>query len=451
MADQNISGIQGGGAGLDSATMRRVGQRLIPFLLLCYFISFLDRVNVSFAALQMNRDLGFDKAVYGFGAGLFFVTYCIFEVPSNLLLYRFGATRWLARIMLVWGILAAAMALVVGPYSFYTMRLLLGCAEAGFFPGVLFFLTLWFPATYRGRIISLLMCGVALSGLIGSPLSGWILSLDGFAGLHGWQWLFILEGVPAMILAPFCLLYLQDGPARAKWLPDNEKAWLATTLQSENRSSSAKPKGADVRALLNPRVLLLAAMYFSNVMVLNSILFFLPLIIKGFGLSNLQTGFVNAIPSAAALVAVIWWGRRSDRRHERYGHAAFANLLAGLALLVSVLIADPTLRIVAVSVSFAATLAFTAPFWTIPPTFLSGVAAAGGYGAISSLGVIGGFVAPSIIGYLGFVTGDFRGGLGGIGVIAVVMAAIFYFVGRRLAEDARSPAMVAPPAGEHAR
>ena len=423
---------------LAQSTMRRVGRRVIPFLLLCYFIAFLDRVNVSFAALQMNRDLGLTPAVYGFGAGLFFLTYCVFELPSNLMLYRTGATRWIARIMFTWGLCAACMAFVAGPNSFYAMRLLLGAAEAGFFPGVLFFLTLWFPAAWRGRVIGMFMTGVAFSGLIGSPLSGWLLSLDGVLGLRGWQWLFILEGAPAVILAPFCLVYLQDGPLHAAWLPPKEKAWLAETLHAEHRAENGAAKGSNAAALLNPRVLLLAATYFSNVAMVNGILFFLPMILKGFGLSNTQTGFVAAIPSAAALVAVVWWGRHSDARKERYGHAAFANFLAGGALLASVLLTDPTSRIAALTIAMAATLSFTAPFWTIPPTFLSGVASAGGYGAISSLGVIGGFVAPTIIGYLSGVTGDFRGGLGGIAILAMVMSVAFYGAGRRLAGESHA-------------
>jgi len=420
-------------------TMRRVSARIIPFLLICYIVAFLDRVNVSFAALQMNRDLGLNPAVYGFGAGLFFLTYCVFEVPSNLFLYRAGATRWFARIMFTWGLIAAGMAFVVGPNSFYAMRLLLGVAEAGFFPGVLFFLTLWFPAAWRGRVIGMFMTGVALSGLIGSPLSGLILSLDGLAGLRGWQWLFILEGAPAVLLAPLCLFYLQDDPLLAKWLPVEEKLWLAETLRAEHIAEGAVAKSSNLLAMLTPRVFLLAAMYFTNVAMVNGILFFLPMILKGFGLSNIQTGFVAAIPSAAGLVGVILWGRRSDARKERYGHAAFANCLAGVALLASVLLADPTLRILAITVSFAATLSFTAPFWAIPPTFLSGAASAGGYGAISSLGVTGGFVAPTIIGYLSTITGDFRGGLGGIAVLAIVMSGVFHGVGRRLNATAREP------------
>jgi sugar phosphate permease len=369
--------------------------------------------------------------VYGLGAGLFFLTYCLFEVPSNLMLYRFGARRWIARIMLIWGVIAAGMALVTGPFSFYGMRLLLGVAEAGFFPGVLFFLTLWFPASYRARIVSFFLAGVAISGVIGGPLSGLLLSLDGFATLHGWQWLFIVEGAPAVLLAPICLIYLQDNPAKADWLTADERLDLVMTLDHEQRQSNERQQRSVMQALTDRRVLFLAAMYFTNVCMLNGILFFLPLILKGFGLSNTQTGFAAAIPSAFALVAVIWWGRRSDLRGERWGHAALANLIGGAALLISVLLGDPVARVAAVTIAFGATLAFTAPFWAIPPSFLSGAASAGGIAAISSLGVLGGFVAPSIIGYLGNMTGDFNIGLGGVGVLAMAMGVAFYRRGQR--------------------
>jgi MFS family permease len=411
----------------------------MPFLLVCYFISFLDRINVAFAALQMNKAVGLTTAQYGFGAGLFFLTYCLFEVPSNLMLVRVGATRWIARIMLVWGLCAAGMAFVVGPRSFYTMRLLLGAAEAGFFPGVLFFLTLWFPTAYRGRVVSVFMAGVAISGLLGAPISGLLLSLHGFMGLQGWQWLFIIEGVPAILLAPLCFYYLQDGPVQAQWLAPSEREKLTDILNAERREREQQRSYSVFQALTNPRVLFLAAVYFSNVCLLNSVLFFLPLILKGFGLSNIQNGFVAAVPSLAALVAVIWWGRRSDRRMERSGHAAFANLLAGAALLAAALLIDPTARIVAVTIAFAATLAFTPPFWSIPAAFLSGTASAGGIAAISSLGVIGGFVAPSVIGYLRDLTGDFRYGLGAFGLLAIVLAVALYFSGYRWESASAEP------------
>ncbi len=426
-------------------TMRQVTARIIPFLLVCYFISFLDRGNVAFAALQMNKDLGLNPLVFGQGYGLFFLTYCVFEIPSNLMLYKFGATRWIARIMLTWGICAAAMAFVVGPNSFYAVRLLLGAAEAGFFPGVLFFLTLWFPAAYRARIVGMFMAGVAISGVFGSPVSGFLLSLDGFFGLKGWQWLFILEGVPAIILAPLCLVFLQDGPAKATWLPAAGRDWLTATLAAERRQHEEKQRYSVLQTMINPRVLFLAAMYFANVCLLNAILAFLPLTLKSFGLTNVQVGFVGAIPSLVALVAVLWWGRRSDKAaKDRYTHAALANFVAGTALLLSAVLPDPTVRIIAITVSMASTLAFTAPFWTIPSSFLTGAASAGGFAVISSLGVLGGYFAPTIIGYIANRTGgDFRYGIGGVGALAIVCAIIFYLVGR--AQQARRS--VSAPAG----
>jgi MFS family permease len=418
--------------------MRRVTLHVIPFLLACYFISFLDRINVAFAALQMNKDLGFSPSIYGLGSGLFFVSYCLMEVPSNRMLIRVGASTWIARIMVTWGVCAAATAFVVGPYSFYAMRLLLGAAEAGFFPGVLFFLTLWFPEAYRGRIIGMFMAGVAISGIVGAPLSGLLLSMDGLAGLRGWQWLFLLEGAPAIVLAPLCLVLLKDSPVQANWLAPGDREWLTRTLAGEHRRDDPRHGGMYWRVALDPRVLLLSLMYFTNVCLLNGILFFLPLIVKGFGLTNTQTGFVAAIPSLCALVAVIWWGRQSDRMRNAPLAAGIANGIAGLALLASVLVTDPVTRIVCISISFAATLSVTAPFWSIPPALLTGPARAAGYAAISSLGVLGGFFAPTIIGFLKDVTGDFRVGLGIVAIAAILGALALNSLGGRMMRDAQA-------------
>jgi MFS family permease len=413
-----------GGVGLQTTDLERnairlTAWRVLPVLILCYFVAYLDRVNLSFAALQMNKALGLTSAQYGFGAGLFFVTYCLCEIPSNLLLYRVGATRWIARIMVTLGICAAGMAFVRGQNSFYTMRLGLGIAEAGFYPGILFFLTVWFPAAYSARILGYFIAAIPISGIIGAPLSGQLLGLDGTLGLQGWQWLFLIEAAPAFILAPLVLSRLQDTPSQAQWLPAAEKTWLVERLGSERTAIERKRVLTVLQCLTDPRVLFLAAIYFSNVCLLNSITFFLPQIVKGFGLSNAQTGVVAAIPSLLALVALIYWGRRSDRRNERYGHAALANCGGGAALLLSVLLQDPTLRITALAFAFACTLAFTAPFWSIPRTFLTGGAAAGGIGAISALGVFGGFLSPWFIGTIKDHTGDFRVGLGAVAVLAM--------------------------------
>lgn len=423
---------------LERRAIRRVGWRLIPFLMVCYVIAWMDRVNVSFAALQMNKDLGFTSAEFGLGAGLFFVTYCLLEVPSNLLLFRFGATRWIARIMFTWGVCAMAMAFVKGLSSYYAVRLLFGAAEAGFYPGILYFLTLWFPAAYRGRILGLFISSAAISGIIGSPISGLLLGLDGIWGLRGWQWLYVVEALPAIVLAPLVLLVLKDGPANAGWLPADEKRWLAETLDAEARLMQRTHNDSVWHALGHPRVWLLALGYFANVCLLNGTTFFLPQIVKAFGISNTATGFVVAIPSALALVTMIWWGRRSDRHHERYGHAAGALLIGAIALLAAMLLRDPVIRIALIAISIAFTLAFTGPFWAIPGSFLSRAAAAGGIAAISSLGVTGGIVTPWLVGWTRDHTGDFRVGLSAVAIFAIVIAAIFFTLGRRL--NRRSPA-----------
>jgi len=420
---------------IERSTMRRVTWRLIPFLMLCYVVAWVDRVNVSFAALQMNKDLGFTGAQYGLGAGLFFVTYCLLEVPSNLLLIRFGATRWIARIMFTWGLCAMAMAFVRNLTSFYVVRLLFGAAEAGFYPGVLFFLTLWFPAAYRGRVLAVFVSSAAISGIIGSPISGLLLTLDGVAGLRGWQWLYVVEALPAILLSPLVLLLLKDGPGHAAWLPGDERRWLAETLDAEARLIEPKHGASVWRAVTQPRVWLMAMGYFANVCLLNGIQFFLPQIVAAFGLSTTQTGFVVAMPSALALVTMVWWGRRSDKYRERYGHAAGALFIGAVALLAAMLLHDPTLRIVLIALSVAFTLAFNGPFWAIPGSFLSRNAAAGGIAAISSLGVTGGIVTPWLVGRSRDLTGDFRIGLSAVAIFAMVIALLFYLVGRRTAKQ----------------
>ena len=414
----------------DLAIVRRVAFRFIPFLMACYVVAWLNRVNLSFAALQMNKDLGLTETAYGLGAGLFFVTYCLCEIPSNLLLHRFGASRWIARIMLTWGVLAVATAFIRGPMSFYVMRLLLGAAEAGFYPGVLYFFTLWFPAAYRGRIIGLFLASIPITGIIGAPLSGWLLTLDGLNGLRGWQWLYIIEGLPAIVLAPLVILLIQDTPAKARWLPDADRERLESVLSLEKRRLDGRRAYTVLQALADPWVLFLALTYFSNVCMLNGITFFLPQVVKGFGYSNVQTGFLVAIPSLLALFVLIWWGRRSDSRKERYGHAALANMAGGAALLAAMLLHDPAARIAAISVSYACTLAFTAPFWAIPGSFLTGASAAGGIAAISGLGVLGGVVTPWAIGHIHDLTGDFRVGLGLDACLGMAVTVAFYWLGR---------------------
>ncbi|HET6605999.1 MAG TPA: MFS transporter, partial [Rhodopila sp.] len=282
---------------VEKRTIAKVSRRLVPFLMLCYFVAYLDRVNVSSAALTMNKDLNISETVFGIGAGIFFFSYFIFEVPSNLALERFGARKWIARIMLSWGILSGAMALVQGEYSFYTVRVLLGAAEAGFFPGIIFYLTLWFPAVYRARIIGWFMAAIPLSSVIGFPVSGLILGLHGVGGLAGWKWLFILEATPAVILAVVTWFYLTDRPADASWLAADERAWLQDRLNAEIRQKEKVHHMSVVQALVNPKVLALSLVYFGAVAINYGTAFFLPQIVKGFGgLSNSTALFISAIP-----------------------------------------------------------------------------------------------------------------------------------------------------------
>ncbi|MGA2287828.1 MFS transporter [Bradyrhizobium sp.] len=417
---------------IEVSTMRRVMNRLVPFLMFCYFINFLDRTNIAAAALQMNGDLKLNPEMFGFGAGLFFLGYFIFEVPSNLLLYKFGARRWIARIMLTWGLCATGMAFIQGEHSFYMVRFLLGLAEAGFQPGIFFFLTLWFPAAYRGRVLGLFFAAIPISGVIGYPISAALLYLDGALGLRGWQWLYLIEGLPAIIMAPIVAFYLQDRVAdAAQWLGRDQREWLTERLQTELQAREQKQKHTVRQALSDPWVLFLGAIYFSNVCLNNGVSFFLPQIVKSFGLTNVQASLLSAIPSACALICVIFWGRRSDHRGERYGHAALATFIGGAGLLASVFVTDPALRLMALAVAVSGTLSFAPVFWTIAPSFLSGAAAAGGLAAISALGILGGWLAPWFVGYTKVQTGEFTWGLGSIAVFGMLAAIALYGIGRR--------------------
>jgi sugar phosphate permease len=414
---------------LESRTMRRVMFRLIPFLMVAYFFCWLNRINLSFAALQMNKQLHLTPADFGLAAGLFFISYAFLEVPSNLLMNKFGARKWIARIMFTWGIVAAGTAFVQGAHSFYAMRLLLGAAEAGFYPGILFYLTLWIPSDYRARIYGIFLTAIPLTGILGAPISGHILALNGLGGLAGWQWLFIIEGLPSAILAPLALVYLQDKPAQANWLASDERDWLIERLAAEKKTIEVRKTQSMLHALTNPTVVIMALLYFSNVCLLNGIIFFLPQIVHSYGLSVTTVGYVVAIPSILALFGMIWWGRRSDRKKERFGHAAFANLLAAVALLVAMTMHEPIIRGIAVSIAFASTLCMVVPFWAIPGTFLSGASAAGGIAAVSAMGVTGGFVAPYFVGYMKGLTGDFKAGFLTIAIFGIIVSILFYFVG----------------------
>jgi MFS transporter, ACS family, tartrate transporter len=409
---------------LEQRTMARVSVRLVPFLIVCYFVAYLDRVNVSFAALTMNKDLGLSASAYGLGAGIFFLAYAVLEVPSNLLLARFGARRWIARIMVSWGIMSGAMAFVGNETWFYVVRFLLGAAEAGFFPGMIFYLTLWFPAAYRARVIGYFMAAIPLSTVIGAPVSSALLGLEGILGMHGWQWLFILEAVPALLLSVAVLFYLTDKPADAGWLSDDERRWLVDRLAAEERQRQAARHYSVWQALLNPRVLALSLVYFGAVATNYGLSFFLPQIVKAFGMSNLQTGFVAAIPYAVGVIGIVWWGRHSDAKLERRFHTGFAIFIAAAGLTVAAFLNDPTAKMVAFSVAAFGIFGSLPVFWTLPTAFLSGAAAAGGIAIINSIGNLAGFVGPSVMGMIKDSTGSFTYGLlvlAGVAVVALVI------------------------------
>jgi ACS family tartrate transporter-like MFS transporter len=430
---------------LEQRTMSRVAKRLVPFLILCYFVAYLDRVNVSFAALQMNKDLGFTAAAFGFGAGIFFLAYFVFEVPSNLLLAHFGARRWIARIMFTWGLLSGAMAFVTGETGFYVVRVLLGAAEAGFFPGMIFFLTLWFPAAYRARIIGYFMAAIPLSTVIGAPVSGALLGLDGFFGMRGWQWLFIMEAVPALILSVAVLVYLTDKPADATWLAADERRWLVDRLAAEERQRVAARHFSVMQALLNPRVLALSLVYFGAVAVNYGLSFFLPQIVKAFGLSNLQTGFVSAIPFVVGVVTIVWWGRRSDAKMERRFHTAFPLFVAAAGLAAGAFLDDPTAKMAAFSVAGFGIFGALPVFWTLPTAFLSGAAAAGGIAIINSIGNLAGFAGPYVMGWVKDSTGSFTYGLLLLSAAAIVGMVIVLALGHDTALE-KTPAHGTSPA-----
>jgi D-galactonate transporter len=390
---------------------RRIGWRLIPFLILCYFVAYLDRVNIGFAQLQMKGDLGFSDAVYGLGAGIFFLGYFAFEVPSNLILHRVGARVWIARIMITWGLISAATLFVTTPTQFYVMRFLLGVAEAGFFPGIILYLTYWYPAARRSQMTAWFMSAVPLSGLIGGPVSGWILHhFHGQHGWAGWQWLFLLEGLPAVLLGLVTLFYLDNGIAQAKWLSADEKTALQHALDSE---AQTKPAHAALQGLADPKVWLMALIYFSVVIGLYGLSFWLPLLIKSTGVTDpLVIGWLVAVPYGVSAVAMILVGRSSDRRLERRWHLAIAALVGAAGLVLSTVWASSTLlAMVALTLATVGIMAVLPLFWALPNAFLAGSAAAAGIALINALGNLAGFFGPSIIGWVKQATQSTNGGI----------------------------------------
>jgi len=390
---------------------RKIQLRLIPLFVL-YITCFLDRVNVGFAALSMNADLGLSATAYGFGAGILFAGYALFEVPSNIVLARVGARRWIARIAITWGLLSACMMFVRGPTSLYVLRFCIGVAEAGFFPGIVYYLSHWFTARDRARAVALFTTGIPISAVIGGPLSGALLGLKGVGGLAGWQWLFLIEGLPAVVLGVGALWYLTDTPLQAKWLTQEERDYLTKTLRTEQAENADRHGLSLRRALTHPVVWQLAFMYALASAGTYGLALWLPQIVKGMsGASNFEVGLLTALPNLAAAIGMVLIGMYSDKGGDRCVHVAWCGVAGGVGFLASAYLDSPALALGALAVAAIGVNGRYGPFWTLPSRFLSGEAAAGGIALINSLGASAGFFAPYAIGYVKDVTGDFRGGL----------------------------------------
>jgi MFS transporter, ACS family, tartrate transporter len=396
---------------LEKRVIGKVMRRLVPFLMLLYFFAFLDRVNVGFAALTMNKAIGLNAYTFGWGAGIFFIGYFLFEVPSNIILDKVGARVWIARIMITWGLISAGTALVTGPVSFMFVRFFLGVAEAGFFPGVILYLTYWFPARYRATVIGLFFAANPISSALGSPLCGLILGMDGVLGVAGWQWLFVIEGLPSVVLGFITLRYLTDRPDQAEWLSGEERDWLVSELARERAEREARHKFNLWQALTNSYVLILGFVYFALVTTNNGLVLWQPQIIKGLGLSNQQVGFVNAIPFIGGVIAMIYWGRHADRHKEYRLHFAAACAVASGGLLVAAATGNSVWAIVGLTIAALGGYGALPTFWPLPTAFLSGTAAAGGIALVNSIGNLGGFTGPYVLGWLRETTNGFTAGL----------------------------------------
>ncbi|NOV22933.1 MFS transporter [Cupriavidus necator] len=419
-------------AAFEDAIYRKVSWRLVPFLLLCYVVAYLDRVNVGFAKLQMLNALQFSETVYGLGAGIFFIGYFLFEVPSNVILHKVGARIWIARIMITWGAISAAMMFVTTPTMFYVLRFLLGIAEAGFFPGIILYLTYWYPANRRGRTTTFFMTAIALSGVIGGPLSGWIMqSFDGHNGWLGWQWMFLLEGIPSILVGLWVLAYLDDRITHAKWLSAEEKALLERNIASENAHKEDPP----IRTVLSsPRVWLMSAIYFCFVMGLYGVSFWLPTIIKQTGVKGaLDIGLLTAIPYGCAVIGMVLVAYSADRSGERRWHIALPALAGSVGLLLSVQWhGDTTLAMVALTLATIGILTTLPLFWSLPTAFLAGTGAAAGIALINSLGNLAGFLSPYAVGWLKDLTHSTDSGMYLLAACLVVGAALTLSVPKRL-------------------
>ena len=419
--------------------LKKAMWRIVPYLMLLYFVSFLNRVNVGFAALTMNKDVGLSAEVFGLGAGVFAFGYFLFEVPSNLILAKLGARRWIARILVTWGLVSAAMALTQGPHSFYALRFLLGVAEAGFFPGIILYLTYWFPTRKRAAVTAAFMAAAPISTAVGSPLSGAIMSMIGSGsvlGMKDWQWLFVIEAFPAIVLGFVTLLVMTDKPSQAKWLTPEESGWLEDTLRAEEAARAGAAKHSVLASLADPRVLALSLIYFGTSAGLYTIGIWAPQILADYHLPKLQIGWLNAIPSVIAVIGSILWARHSDKTGERTWHVVLACLVAAAGLVWAANLVGLIACIAALAVVNLGITAAKPPLWSMPTLFLGGAGAAAGIALINSIGNLGGFFGPYIVGVFKQRTGSYDGGLYAVAASLVVSAIVALVLSRRAAKPA---------------
>ena len=408
------------------AAIAKARRRLIPFLFLLYIVAYLDRINVGFASLQMNEALGFSPAIYGFGAGLFFIGYALFEVPSNVILARVGARRWIARIMITWGFVSSAMIFVRTPAAFYALRFLLGLAEAGFFPGIIFYLTQWFPSRERARTVAAFMTATLAAGVVGGPISGALLTLNGFGGLAGWQWVFLLEGMPAVLLAFVVLRVLADGPRDAAWLSPQDREALLASLEAEARVGV---EHRPLDALLQPRVWLLAIVYFTIPVCSYGVGFWLPQILKSSsGSSDLVVGLLSAVPYGVGATGMMVVGRHSDRTGERRWHLLLSALVSAAGLVMAAAGSGLPWMLTALSIATLGYASMYGPFWALATMAMRGTGAAASIALINSIGNTGGFVGPYLLGAINTATHSFAAGLVAIAAIVAVGASVVLFI-----------------------
>jgi ACS family tartrate transporter-like MFS transporter len=434
---------------IEGRTIAKVSWRLLPLVVVLYCVAYIDRTNVSFAALTMNKDLGLTAYVYGLGAGIFFLGYFLFEIPSNLILEKTGARIWIARIMITWGLISALTAFATGPTSFLVLRFLLGAAEAGFFPGMILYFTYWYPSGYRGRVISTLFIAQPIANALAAIVSGTILdNIDGVLGLKGWQWVFILEALPAILIAFLVLAMLTDRPAVAPWLAADERTWLEERLAEERQKIDSVHRLSLWEALGDPRVFALSMMYLTSVTANYGIVFFMPQIVKGMNLSNQMTGFVTAVPYIIGTVGLLAWGYSSDRFNERRWHLIVASLVAGAGLICAGLFGSSFWALAGMAAATTGIYGSRAAFWPMPSTFLTGTAAAGAIALINATGNLGGYVGPFVVGWIKDTSRSFDAGLYFLAACAIACAVITFFAARASRPPEQEAAGAVQPAAE---